>query len=246
MSQKLALLLAAALLAGGCTQKNETPVAAASTVPSATPAAQIATGPLTRVPDVTSAPHFVSDGILAVQKKGFTVAVVQREDPDNRPGYIIDQAPDGLSSRPEGSVIRLTVATRRKVDLTLPEGEAKSLTAATAEKMRRKFAGDHTVTVPPVEGKRAIDALLALQQRGLKVNLDTVGPMAGFRTLTVGSQDRAAGDAVPPGTSVEIKCVGRELDATPEEIARLTRENQTLLRHTQERLEAIRTTNGRG
>ena len=243
MSQKLATIVVIAVLLGGACRKTEAPAAVASSV---TAPASSAQAPLVKVPDVTSAPHFVADGILALQKKGFIVKLVPRENADHLPGTIADQAPDGLSSRPKGSEIRLTVATRGKVDvLDLPEEERKRLTADAADRLRKAFAGDYNVTVPRVAGRRPIDAMIALQQRGLKINLDVIS-MPGFRAFTVASQGPAAGDAVPSGTSVEIKCVGTENDATPAEIARLTRENQTVLRHANERLDAIRDRQGRG
>lgn len=238
MSQKLLSAFVLLLLAAGC-GKTETPVAAASSVPvQAATAAPPPSGPPVKVPDLTSAPRFVVDGIVALQEKGFVVAVTTREDADNQPGNIVDQAPDGLASRPKGSVIRLTVATRGQ-SFELPAEETKKLTAGMAEKLRKKFRGDYEVTVPPVEGQRAIDAMLALQQRGLTINLDVIS-QPGFRVFSVASQNPAAQAKVPPGTSVEIKCVGRDLAATREEVALLTRENETVLRHALEAMGAVR------
>ena len=205
--------------------------------------------PLVKVPDLTSAPHFVVDGILALQQKGFVVALAAREDLANRPGYIIDQAPDGFASRAKGSVIRLTVATRATANLALSDEEAKRLPAETAERLRKQFTEDAEVLVPQVEGLRAIDAMLALQQRGLKINLDVIHigthVLDDLRALTVASQDRRADSTAPAGTSVEIKCLGKELDASPEELARLTHENQTVLRHAREALGRVRPGEGR-
>ena len=245
MSSKLTLLvLILALPTGGC-GKTETPVAVATTVPAQPAAAPpSASAPPVKVPDVTSAPHFVVDGILALQQKGFGVAVSKREDTENQPGYIIDQAPDGLASRPPGSVIRLTVATRGQ-SITLSEEETRRLTAGTAEKLRKKFDGDFEVTVPPVEGRRAIDAMLALQQRGLKINLDAMR-YPDVAHLVVASQNPAAQSAVAPGTTVEIKCLGNEIEATQEEVARLTRENQAELRHGRERMDVVHAGQGKG
>jgi hypothetical protein len=138
----------------------------------------------------------------------------------------------------------LTVATRGQ-SLELPQADAKELTAGIAEKLRKKFRGDFEVTVPPVEGQRAIDAMLALQQRGLKINLDVLS-IPGFRALTVASQNPAAQQKVAPGTTVEIKCVGVDLAPTREEIAQLTHENETVLRHAREGMGGVRAGQGRG
>lgn len=236
----LTLLL---LTAVGC-GKTETPVAKAGTVPPQAAAAAPPPGPPVKVPDVTTTHRFVADGIVALQEKGFAVAVSKREDAANQPGYIIDQAPDGLASRPKGSVIRLTVATRGQ-SIALSEEDTRRLTATTAAKLRKKFEGDFEIIVPPVEGRRAIDAMLALQQRGLKINLDAMR-FREFPHLVVASQNPAAQQSVAPGTTVEIKCMGNDIEASQEELARLTKENQAEFRHARERMDAVHAGQGRG
>jgi hypothetical protein len=142
-------------------------------------------------------------------------------------------------------VVQLTVATRGPADLTLGPGEAERLNADTAERLRQAFAGDANVTVPPVDGRRAIDAMLALQRRGLAINLEPFYHPS-LRVLTVASQNPAADASVPPGTQVEIKCLGADFDATPEEIARLSRRNAAILRAANEDLTRERARNPGG
>lgn len=224
------IVAVAALVVAGCTPAESVPV---SETTATTPAAPAEVAKAT-VPDLTSDPRFVADAILALQRKGFAVALTGRRDEQNRPGFVVDQSPAGKASRPQGSVVQLTIGTRGNVDLTLAEEESKRLSADAAERFRNGFAGDFQVVVPQVDGRRVIDAMLALQQRGLRINVDVLGKHDSLPLLVVASENPGADESVDVGTVVEIKCIGNEIDATPDEIARLSRENAVILKRARE------------
>ncbi|MGA7614311.1 MAG: PASTA domain-containing protein [Thermoanaerobaculia bacterium] len=120
------------------------------------------------VPGVNGEPFIAA--IRTLQETGFQVGLDGRKDATVDAGIVLDQSPGEGERTGKGSLVTLTVATRRQVALDLAKDEATRLSDAEAARLEQAVSEEEVadeVAVPRVNGLKGDTAMLRIYQAGL-------------------------------------------------------------------------------